>query len=1046
MINPKYDPAEVEKHVLHHWNKNKIYELSKKKNAKGEKFYFLQGPPYTSGRLHMGHAWNHSLKDLALRYKRMKGFDVLDRAGYDMHGLPTEHKVMEKHKLETKEDIEKFGYDKFAKECFNFSTEMAKLMDKDLQRMGVWLDYSDPYYPVKNEFMEGEWFLIKKAHEAGRLYEAERTLSWCASCGTALAKHEQEYEVVKENSIFVKFKVKNTENEYLIIWTTTPWTIAYNLAVMVNPELDYVKIKVDNEYWVVAKALVGIFLGSLNKKYEIVEEFKGDKLEGTEYVHPWADEIPQFAEFKAKCPKVHTVIMSHEYVDTTAGSGLVHSAPGCGPEDYEVGHRNGILPFNNLKEDGYFPDDMGKFAGLKAKTDDKKFIKALDEVGALITSTPVEHDYAHCQRCHNPIVFRVTKQWFFKIEDLKDELIKENQDVHWVPNQGKESFDLWIKNLRDNSLTKQRFWGTPIPIWRCPDCKEYVVVGSAKELKELGANKVPKNLHKPFIDDVTLPCKCGSVMKRIPDVIDVWIDAGSVSWISLYYPEKEDLLEKYYPADFVLEAKEQVRLWFYVLAMCSKLALQRPAYKNVYLTGMLLSVDGIKMSKSLGNIISPYEIIDKDGTDAMRYYLSSIRAGLNVSFSWDEITQKKRNLIVLWNLHKYIVDTASMLDINPAKLDAKVMQASFSIEERYIVSKTNNAIKKITELLEKYELDSIVDIIEEIYLELSRSYVQLVREKLATGSEEDKEVVLFVLYDCLDKIVRMFHVVCPFITEEIYLDFKEAFSLEDESIILGAWPEHNEKLIDSDLEAEFEISKNIAQAILYSREKVKLGVRWPLKEVVVVSKDEFVTKTVDVLGDLIKTQTNIKKLLVQEEMPNVKVGVLADFKKLAPEFGALAKPLMEEVAGLPTDSILKALDKDQKVVIKFKDNDFTLTKDHFIITKDIDYPWEFSDFRKGTVYINQERTDELEAEGYARELVRRVQAARKKAGLNKADEITLFIKTNNEGVSTLKDWVFHIQEKVGAAHMKISQLDPAKKHEHHAKEKIKDFEFEFFFD
>ena len=487
---PNYDTKELEPEIIKFWEKKKIYQKTKKKNKGKKKFYFLQGPPYTSGRLHMGHAWNSGMKDQILRYKRLRGFDVWDRGGYDMHGLPTELKVQALHNLETKEDIEHFGLEKFADECMKFAVENADLMSQDLWRMGVWMDHENAYMPVKNEYMENEWWLIKTANENNRLYRGLRTLPWCASCETAVAKHEQEYKTVKEISIFVKFQVKDKENEYLIIWTTTPWTIPFNLAIMVNPELDYVKCKVGDEYWIMAKQLSAPIVANFTKeKYEVVEEFKGEALEGLEYIHPLQDQIPDFKGLKQAHPKVHTVILSKEFVDTTAGSGLVHSAPGCGPEDFEVCYKFDIPPFNNLSEQGIFPETMGKFANLKAKKDDQKFIKALEDCKSLIAMTEVEHEYAHCWRCKQPVIFRATKQWFLKIEDLRDEMIRSNKDVNWVPKQSQESYNLWTKNLRDNSITKQRFWGTPAPIWvNTEDEKDYILIGSDRKSTRLNSS------------------------------------------------------------------------------------------------------------------------------------------------------------------------------------------------------------------------------------------------------------------------------------------------------------------------------------------------------------------------------------------------------------------------------------------------------------------------------------------------------------------------------------------------------------------------------
>ncbi|MBN2111671.1 class I tRNA ligase family protein, partial [Candidatus Woesearchaeota archaeon] len=413
-----YDFKFVEPNMLRFWKDNDTYRKAKEKNKGKKKFYFLDGPPYTSGKVHIGTAWNKALKDMFLRYKRMSGVDVWDRAGYDMHGLPTEHAAEKKLGIKSKEAIQKMGITKFIEECKKLCVDNMKIMNKDFTRIGVWMDFENAYQSIKKEFIESEWWLIKQAHKKGRLYEGLRTMTWCPHCETALAKHELEYKSVEESSIFLKFKVKGKKNEYLIVWTTTPWTIPYNLAVMVNPELEYVKAKVEDEVWYLAKGLAGIVVQAVaNKKLQVIDEFTGDKLEGLKYEHPLYEELKNvYKEYEKRADKVFTVILTNEYVDLSAGTGLVHSAPGCGPEDYEVCHRYGIPPFNNLSESGVFPKEMGKFAGLTAKKDDKKFIDALRKTGALIETTQVEHEYAHCQRCHLPVIFRTTKQWFFKVE------------------------------------------------------------------------------------------------------------------------------------------------------------------------------------------------------------------------------------------------------------------------------------------------------------------------------------------------------------------------------------------------------------------------------------------------------------------------------------------------------------------------------------------------------------------------------------------------------------------------------------------------------
>ncbi|MBT5022973.1 isoleucine--tRNA ligase [Candidatus Woesearchaeota archaeon] len=1036
-----FDFNQVEQDVLDLWAEKDIYAKIKKSLAGKKPFFFIQGPPYTSGRLHMGHAWNNSLKDMVLRYKRMKGLDVFDRAAYDMHGLPTARKVMAELKLKTKEEIEEYGVEKFINRCMEFSKENAELMNIDLWRMGVWMDYENACLPIDNSYIEGEWFLIKKAHEKGRLYEGLRTLCWCSSCQTAMAKHECNYKEVEEDSIFVKFPVAGKENEYVVIWTTTPWTICYNLAVMVHPDLPYVKAKVGDEIWILAKGLAAPVIQNFTEhKLEILDEFPGKDLEGLNYEHPWSKHIKYYGELKTKHPKVHTIILSSEYVNLSAGTGLVHCAPGCGPEDYEVGRRENVPPFNNLREDGIFPDTMGMFSGLQAKKDDKKFIEELDKEGILIASTKVEHDYAHCERCSSPVVFRTTKQWFFKVEDLKEQMKDANQKIKWVPKAGQNAFHSWLDNLRDNSITKQRFWGTPVPIWKCSDCGDYDVIGSALELKEK-AGTVPDNLHKPWIDEVEISCKCGGFKKRLPDILDVWIDAGTLSWNILDYPKNKELFEKLYPADFILEAKEQIRGWFNLLHVASFLAFDKPCFKSVYMHGMLTDVEGVKMSKSIGNVISPYELIDKHGTDTMRNYLCETSAGEDISFSWDEAKLRHRNLIVLWNVHKYMIEMSRLNGFKPEGLDS----IEIGDEEKYIISKVNSTIKKVSAYYETYKLDELIPLMTNLFLELSRTYIQLTRNK-SSGSDAEKKTVFNTIYYCLMENVKIFSTVAPFVCEKIYQNLKTEFGLEQESVHMLEWPDADEKLIDSLLEEEFEIAKSTIQAILNTRERASLGVRWPIKEVIIESTKPEVKTAVEKLGELIKTQTNVKSIVVKEEFDKVKVGVKADYSKLGPEFGDKSPGIIAQLAMQSPESIMNKIEADGKFVVKVNAEPYEITKDHLMVTRDVPSNYVDTDFRGGFVYTDTTRNEELDGEGYARELMRRVQVLRKEAGLQKQDRITLFVKVATDLKNNIEKWKDQIKDKVGAEALTISDQDAAKDHKNKKEVKVKDYVMQIMFD
>lgn len=1009
----QYDPHEIEQNILKFWEENNTYEKIKVRNKKGKKFYFLQGPPYTSGRLHIGHAWNNSLKDVILRYKRMQGFNVWDRAGYDMHGLPVENKVQKNLGFDRKTDIEKYGVDKFVTECIKFAEENAKIMDKDLLRLGVWLDYENAYWPIKNEYIENEWWLIKKAQENKRLYKGKKVMTWCASCETALAKHELEYETVTEQSIFLKFKVKDTNNEFLLVWTTTPWTIPFNLAVMVNPDIEYQKVKVDNEYWIIAKPLANIFISAVaGKKYEVISEFNGEKLKGVKYIHPLTDDIPEFKKIKNNC--LHTVLLSEEYVDTSAGTGLVHCAPGCGPEDQEVGAKVGLPAFNKLDERGVFTG-MGKYDGKVAKVDDPYFIEELKKKGALIETTTVEHEYAHCWRCHKPVVFRSTEQWFLKIEDLREKLIKNNNTVTWNPDVCKIQYDSWTKNLKDNSITRQRYWGCPVPIWEC-SCGEITVVESREELKKLGWKGNLDNLHRPWIDDVKIKCpKCKKDVFRVRDVIDVWIDSGTASFNCLDYPKEKKNFNEFFPADLILEGTEQVRLWFSMLAICSEVSLNKPCFNNVYAHGMILDYQGTKMSKSLGNIISPYEVVDKYGADILRYYICETNAGENINFSWDDIKIKQRNMTILWNLHTFLINLAKELGVNPFTI--KKSMVKLSSEEKYILSRLHSTIKKVTLLFEDYKLDETIAEIEKLFLDLSRVYIQLVRDKSSIGTDDEKEAVVYAVKEVLFNAVKMFSVISPFITEQIYQNFKVEFNIEEESIHMFEWPECNEKLIDTKLESDMDIVQNVIQALLSIREKMNRGIRWPLAIASIETQNKDVKKSIENLEDLIKTQCNIKEIEVVKVMKGIKQTLKPNYAKLGPLFGKDAPILIAEIAKTSPESILSHIEKEGHFKVKILGKTLEVKKEHLIIDRLVPEHLYIAESKFGLIYVDNRITKELEIEGFAREIARRVQMMRKSNSLKRSDLINLLIVFDEELAQKHKEY---IKSKCGVETLTLS--------------------------
>ena len=1033
-----YEFKAMESEVMLFWNEQGIYKKAKEKNQAptSPKYYFLDGPPYTSGNVHIGTAWNKVLKDTVLRYKRMRGYNVWDRAGYDMHGLPTEHATEKELGIHGREQIEKYGVELFIEKCRTLCIRNMLKMNDTFKSLGVWMDFDNAYQSITREFMEGEWWLVKTAHEKGRLYEGERTMTWDATNATALAKHELEYKNITDTAIYVKFAIidKNTKkpsnDTFFIIWTTTPWTIPFNLAIMVNPEVTYCKIRLvfqnETQHWYVAKDLLDNFIKEqLNKEYIIEEEMQGQKIAGMEYEHPFAKHNTIYAELKQKQQKIHTIILSHEYVDTSAGTGLVHCAPGCGPEDYEVGHRNGIKPFNTINEEGVCKQ-LKPFEGLLAKEDDDEFIRLIQEENALIHTHKYMHEYPHSERSHEPVIFRTTKQWFLKVEDIKEQLIKENNQIAWIPNAAYNAFNSWLENLRDNSISKQRYWGTPLPIWRnTNDPNDYIIVGSAKELANLaGLKEPPEDLHIPTIDKIIIKKhdKDGKMheYKRIPDVLDVWVDAGTASWNCLDYPARHDQLKKWNEgtADFILEGKDQIRGWYNLLHIASMIAFNKKCFKAVYMHGFINDAQGRKMSKSLGNYILPDEVTSKYGVDTTRYYMiGAANPGFDMNYNFDDTDAKFRNLLVYWNTQKFLLELCIVHDIAPVPIDELVKKDILGIEEKYLLSRLHTTIKETTATLETYRLNETPMLIENFLLDMSRTYIQLIRDKASAGSDDEKTAVISTLFHSYLETMTLFAPIAPFFAEKAYLTMRAAHPTHElcnaASIHLRDWPTANDDLINEQLEKDFVIAKDLIAAILAARDKAQLGVRWPIKEVVVdctPAEQEAILRT----KELVLVQTNIKEIIF--EPLDVSYDIAPNTKTIGKEFGKETQTLVAliEKNKKPLSAMLK--EKKDHAVIENK----TIKPEHLDVTIVVPDQYQLGEGNIVNAYVNTVRTPELEREGYAREIIRRIQQLRKNANLVKPDRISIEITCTDKLLrNAITEHSASIAERTGSSTFEI---------------------------
>jgi len=911
-----------EEQILKFWKENKIYGKSKKKNEKGKKFYMMDGPPYATGNIHMGTALNKISKDIAMRGHRLMGFDVFDRPGYDTHGVPIEFKVEKEINAKTKKDIEKFGIKKFIKNCKEFATRYIEIMNFEFENLGVWMDFENPYLTLEESYIETIWDVFKVANKKGLLYLGKYPIHICPRCETAVAYNEIEYAKQEDNSIFVKFPLK--ENKYLIIWTTTPWTLPGNTGVMVNPNFDYQEIKVDNEIWIIAKELVDKIMKEINKKYKIIKTFKGKKMENWEYKNPLNEYL------KVNPKNSYRVVLSSRYVNLEEGSGLVHCAPGHGKEDYEVGKKNKLDSLCPVDINGIMTEEAGKYNGGKAREIDEQIINDLEKDNYLVYKKRYVHDYPFCWRCKSPLLMISIPQWFLRISKIQKEILKENEKTNWIPEYMKLRMKAWLESISDWPISRKRYWGTPLPIWQC-ECGEKIVIGSLNELRKLGGN--PKGIHRPEIDEVFLKCKCGKKMKRVEEVLDVWFDSGVSSWAAL----NKKQFTKFWPADLNLEGKDQIRGWWNSQLILSHIKYKKKPFQNIFVHGMVLDLGKRKMSKSKGNIISPNEIIEKYSRDYLRYYFAKVSKGEDFAFDEKEFNEIRKIFIILSNTNNFI----NQINLKKEKL---------KIEDKWILSRYNNLLKNAKEKYKEFRFNEIIQLFEDFLIkDLSRTYIQIIRER--------QEEVYNILNEIRIGLIKIIAPIIPFLTEKIYQELKNKKLVKEESIHLSKWPKHNDKLIDKNLEKDFSLAFEIIEKGLAERDKEKIGLKWPLSKAIIYNKD-LINKN---LYEIIKNQLNVKDI-------NVKEG------------------------------------------------------------KEI------------SVKLDTKLTPELEAEGYAREISRKIQASRKKSGFVKEDKIKLNLLLSKKLENLLNknpSSLGFIKEKTNSKELIVNNLNDKKSFKNNFEENIK---------
>jgi len=1008
-FSEKYDPHEVERWAKDFWEKNNIYEKLKNMSIeRSKRYYFIDGPPYPSSpSIHPGTAWNKILKDSYLRFWRLRGYNVHDVPGYDMHGLPIEHQVEKILGITSKKEIiSRVGIQNFVEKCREFVTQNAVSMTKIFKDLGVFMDWSNPYMTIKNEYIEEAWKLIKKADEKGLLERELRVVHWCPRCETVLADYEvsQEYKDLEDPSIYVMMPVKNRENEYLVIWTTTPWTLPANIFIMARGSADYVRVKIDGKILIMAEALYRDVLRRAGiKSFQIVEVVKGKDLEGLEYTHPLKDLI----SIQEELDKYHKVVIADEYVSLSEGTGLVHAAPGHGAEDFEVARRHGIPVYSLIDDSGRFIDLAGKYAGKPAREANKEIIEDLRSRGALLHEEKIVHRYPLCWRCKTPLLLRATPQWVIKVSKLRDKMLREIEKIRWIPRWAYERTYSLVSDLQDWVISRQRFWGTPLPIWICTSCGHKIVVGSVEELKRYSPNKIPEDLHRPWIDEVVLRCpRCGGVMKRVEDVADVWLDSGVAFYASLGRGGGEIFDKEVGEIDMIVEGHDQTRGWFFSTIRSGLIMFDRKPVKTIVSHGFMLDEKGREMHKSLGNFVEVPVIIEKVGRDPFRLFLLLNTVWEDMRFSIDKAKEVWRDLNIIWNVYnfarsymeidRYVFERGSLKDL----YDKNVLRE----EDRWLLSRFYEVVSKATEAMENYRVHeaskTLLDFIEE---DVSRWYLRIIRRRVWSEEESiDKKAVYTVLFTVLRDWLIMFSIITPHLAEYLYHNFVKRFDREAfESINFESWPEKTfyEVYYDKSLSEAFELGRKIHEMISTARMRAGLKLRMPVSKCVLILRNKDHAEKGLLVKKVLEELQNCREIVLSKDLeetdlyieryvePNIGA-VGRDFKKDSPKIIDYIKRNSRELA--------KEFLTREEVKIVVDGVEYVLRKEHVTIIEKPLEGYSFSSSELGYAIIDTRLSEDLLYEGLAREIVRRIQVMRKEKGLGLLDEIKSFLLTSSE--------------------------------------------------
>ena len=1027
-VSPNLDFVEREKKTEKFWKDNDIFEKSMESRKQGPTYTFYDGPPTANGKPHIGHVLTRVIKDMIPRYRTMKGYMVPRKAGWDTHGLPVELEVEKLLGLNGKEQIEEYGIEPFIKKCKESVWKYKGMWEDFSGTVGFWADMDNPYVTYDDNFIESEWWALKNIWDKKLLYKGFKIVPYCPRCGTPLSSQEvaQGYKSVKERSAIVRFKVVG-EDAYFLAWTTTPWTLPSNVALCVNPNDTYCKVKAADGYtYYMAEALLDTVLGKLatedEKAYEVLETMKGADLENKEY-EPLYDCAKAIAD---KQRKKGFFVTCDTYVTMSDGTGIVHIAPAFGEDDANVG-RKYDLPFVQLVNDkGQLTDDT-PYAGLFVKDADPKVLVDLDKRGQLFDAPKFEHDYPHCWRCDTPLIYYARESWFIKMTEVKDKLVANNNTVNWIPKSiGEGRFGNWLENVQDWGISRNRYWGTPLNIWECCDCGCQESIGSRAELAERSGNPddAKVELHRPYIDEVTFKCKkCGGTMKRVPEVIDCWFDSGAMPFAQHHYPfENKDLFEQQFPADFISEAVDQTRGWFYSLMAESTLLFDKAPYKNVIVLGHVQDENGQKMSKSKGNAVDPFEALGQYGADAIRWYFYTNSAPwLPNRFHGKAVQEGQRKFMgTLWNTYAFYVLYAEIDQFDPTKYTLDYDK--LSVMDKWLLSKLNTMVKSVDDNLANYRIPEAARALDDFVDDMSNWYVRRSRERFwAKDMPQDKINAYMTLYTALVTVSKAAAPMIPFMTEDIYQNIvKNVDATAPESIHLCDFPEVNEAFIDKELEENME---NVLEVVVMGRAcRNASGIknRQPIGKMMV--KAEF--NLSEFYKEIIEDELNVKIVEFTDDVSEfTSYSFKPQLKTVGPKYGKVLGKIKAALAELDGNKAMAQLNAEGALKFEFDGTEVVLEKDDLLIdTAQVEGYVSESD-NNITVVLDTNLSPELIEEGFVREIISKIQTMRKEAGFEVMDKIVVNVSKNDSIIKVVTDNLDEIKAEVLANEIVFDKIE-----------------------